>query len=94
MIGKSNTGAENLTAQLDSQDEIIQTLEAKVESICAPTASDLSYDNTSSGLNATTIQGAIDELNIEKAPAYTYGTDDLTAGTSALATGTLYFRYE
>lgn len=30
----------------------------------------------------------------EKAPAYTYGTTDLTAGSSALATGTLHFVYE
>ena len=30
----------------------------------------------------------------EKAPAYTYGTKDLTAGSSPLATGTLYFVYE
>ena len=29
-----------------------------------------------------------------KAPAYTYGTADLTAGSSQLATGTLYFVYE
>lgn len=29
-----------------------------------------------------------------KAPAYSYGTTDLTAGTSALATGKLYFVYE
>lgn len=29
-----------------------------------------------------------------KAPAYTYGTTDLTAGTSSLATGVLYFVYE
>lgn len=29
-----------------------------------------------------------------KAPMYTYGTDDLTAGTSELETGTLYFVYE
>lgn len=29
-----------------------------------------------------------------KAPAYTYGTTDLTAGSSALASGTLYFVYE
>lgn len=29
-----------------------------------------------------------------KAPAYTYGTADLSAGTSALASGTLYFVYE
>ena len=28
------------------------------------------------------------------APAYTYGTTDLTAGSSALPTGTLYFVYE
>ena len=28
------------------------------------------------------------------APAYTYGTTDLTAGTSTLATGKLYFVYE
>lgn len=30
----------------------------------------------------------------EKAPAYTYGTADLVAGSSPLATGTLYFVYE
>lgn len=29
-----------------------------------------------------------------KAPAYSYGTDDLTAGESALETGKLYFVYE
>ena len=28
------------------------------------------------------------------APAYTYGTQDLTAGESELETGTLYFVYE
>lgn len=31
---------------------------------------------------------------IGAAPQYTYGTTDLTAGTSALTTGTLYFVYE
>ena len=30
----------------------------------------------------------------DKAPAYTYGTTDLTAGTSSLETGKLYFVYE
>ena len=29
-----------------------------------------------------------------KAPAYTYGTTDLTAGSSSLETGKLYFVYE
>lgn len=31
---------------------------------------------------------------INAAPAYTYGTDDLTAGSSALETGKLHFVYE
>ena len=31
---------------------------------------------------------------IGAAPAYTYGTEDLTAGSSSLATGKLYFVYE
>ena len=30
----------------------------------------------------------------KKAPAYTYGTEDLTAGISPLETGKLYFVYE
>lgn len=30
----------------------------------------------------------------EKAPAYNYGTGDLTAGSTSLATGRLYFVYE
>lgn len=37
---------------------------------------------------------AADHAHSEYAPAYTYGTEDLTAGTSPLATGTLYFVYE
>ena len=37
---------------------------------------------------------ATEEYADTKAPAYTYGNDDLTAGVSALATGTLYFVYE
>ena len=36
----------------------------------------------------------IDNKLNAKAPAYTYGTEDLTAGTSSLETGRLYFVYE
>ena len=36
----------------------------------------------------------LEEQLAGKAPAYTYGTDDMTAGTTALASGTLYFVYE
>jgi hypothetical protein len=32
--------------------------------------------------------------NIDSAPSYTYGTTDLTAGSSALATGKLYFKFK
>ena len=35
-----------------------------------------------------------DESDVKFAPAYTYGTEDLTAGESALETGKLYFVYE
>lgn len=31
---------------------------------------------------------------MDYAPAYTYGTEDMTAGTSPLETGKLYFVYE
>lgn len=102
-------------------------------------AEQVDYSNTNSGMTATDVQGAIDELSngktstkvmttaeynalteknentlymlsdaeddtatktyvdnaiAAKAPAYTYGTTDLTAGTSALETGKLYFVYE
>lgn len=40
------------------------------------------------------VQAQLDSLSSEKAPQYTYSTTDLTAGTSALATGKLYFVYE
>ena len=36
----------------------------------------------------------ITPADIGAAPAYTYGTTDLTAGTNALETGKLYFMYE
>lgn len=36
----------------------------------------------------------ISALKTGKAPAYTYGTEDLQAGTSPLETGKLYFVYE
>lgn len=44
--------------------------------------------------NLTEAQKAQARSNIGAAPAYTYGTTDLTAGSSALETGKLYFVYE
>ena len=37
---------------------------------------------------------SVDTKLLDKAPSYAYGTTDLTAGTSELETGTLYFMYE
>lgn len=44
------------------------------------------------GTGSITTDGALQ--NMGAAPAYTYGTEDLTAGESELATGRLYFVYE
>lgn len=44
------------------------------------------------GTGATSASAA--RTALEAAPAYTYGTADLTAGSSSLATGVLYFVYE
>ena len=49
--------------------------------------------NAAAGEAKNLAEGAAAEV-ANKAPAYTYGTADLTAGTSPLETGTLYFVYE
>ena len=46
------------------------------------------------GVGDTYNKAEIDEKLFEKAPMYTCGTDDLTAGESPLKTDTLYFVYE
>lgn len=47
---------------------------------------------TQGGTGATTAAEA--RTNLGAAPAYTAGTEDLTAGTSPLESGKLYFVYE
>lgn len=51
-------------------------------------------DGSHASQHAATGGDPITPAAIGAAPAYTYGTDDLTAGESTLATGTLYFVYE
>lgn len=45
-------------------------------------------------INETSNPHNVTAAQVGAAPAYSYGTDDLTAGTSALETGKLHFVYE
>ena len=65
-----------------------------VEGLTKPDAKDLSepVPVSKGGTGATTAAAALASLGA--APAYTYGTEDLVAGSSTLATGKLYFVYE
>ena len=56
-------------------------------------SSSTSSTSTTLAATASAVKSAYD-LAKSKAPAYTYGTEDLVAGTSSLTTGTLYFVYE
>ena len=49
----------------------------------APTASDVSYDNTSSGLTADTVQEAIDELSAKEITASGVSYDNTDSGLTA-----------
>ena len=55
----------------------------------------VTVDSALSSSSANPVQNkVVNSALANKAPAYTYGTADLTAGTSALTTGVLYFVYE
>ena len=55
----------------------------------ASTGNIVTYNQVGEGAISNTYGG-----NIVGSPGYTYGTEDLTAGSSELATGQLYFVYE
>ena len=56
---------------------------------------DMDYaPSTHASQHASTGTDPITPADIGAAPAYSYGTEDLTAGTSPLETGKLYFVYE
>lgn len=44
--------------------------------------------------NAETVANQANTAVADKAPMYSYGTEDLEAGVSELPSGTLYFVYE
>lgn len=52
-----------------------------VSSAPPPTAADVSYDHTQSGLSATTVQGAVDEVAGKLAAGEVYSTEEVRIGT-------------
>lgn len=79
--GASTITSSNLTASR----ALVSNGSGKV-AVSAVTSTELGYLDGVTSKIQTQING--------KAPSYTYGTADLTAGSSSLATGTLYFVYE
>lgn len=70
--------------------DVFNYIDKKIADIPTPDVSAQIAEHNASG----TAHSDIRTLVNSKAPMYTYGTEDLTAGTSELATGTLYFVYE
>ena len=95
-ISANNTNIANLTTRVENIEGVEQT------------AVNTTYDNSTSGMSATNVQGAIDELKSDISNniytktevdnkiggLITSGTTDLTAGTSELASGVIYAMYE
>lgn len=79
--GASTITSSNLTASR----ALVSNGSGKV-AVSAVTSTELGYLDGVTSKIQTQLNG--------KAPSYTYGTADLTAGSSSLATGTLYFVYE
>lgn len=79
LAGKANTSHTHTIANITNLQDTLDGKQAK-------------GDYQPAGDYATT--SALTTGLAGKAPAYTYSTDDLTAGTSALETGKLYFVYE
>lgn len=76
---------ETIDLKLLVQDNKIQLQEDKLNSQSDNLVNHTNNKNNPHGVTASQIGAA---------PAYTYGTTDLTPGSSALETGKLYFVYE
>lgn len=79
------TLAEGVTAHAASGETIIGTMQAGKAGVCF-VAQDTEPEDTSAAW--------IDTSDNTNTKMYTYGTEDLEAGVTPLAPGTLYFVYE
>lgn len=68
----------------------MEQMNAAIAAIPTPDVSGQINDHNTSATSHSDIRTEL----ANKAPMYTYGTEDLTAGSSPLATGQLHFVYE
>lgn len=84
--------ADKLKTLQDGQKNKADLVEGKVPSNQIPSLEYAAKKHASQ--HASGGSDPITPASIGAAPAYTYGTSDLTAGSSALATGKIYLCYE
>mgnify|MGYP000923568490 CR=1 FL=1 len=93
-------GAANITVQDENWTELDKKLKEELDNLdtnLSGKVDKVSGKGLSTNDFTSTYKTKLDNLDSSlsaKAPAYSYSTTDLTAGTSALATGKLYFVYE
>lgn len=73
---------------------LVQTIELDEFGINGEYEYHINVDTTLSISGRPADAKAVDDALATKAPLYTYGTEDLVAGTSELATGAIYLVYE
>ena len=90
------TAAANAQSTADSAATAAANAQSTANSAATAAANAQSTANSAAtaAANAQTTAANAQTTADSKAPMYTYGTTDMTAGTSALETGKLYFVYE
>ncbi len=76
---------------IEDAHKLVEDMEITPEGIGAAPAE---HTHTSEDVGAAPAEHIHTHEDVGAAPAYTYGTEDMAAGTSTLETGKLYFVYE
>lgn len=92
----SNTGVVKLSSSTSSTSTTLAATPSAVKAAydLANTANTAASEANTAAQQAQSTATSAAAAVADKAPMYTYGTEDLTAGTSPLESGKLYFVYE